>query len=107
VQLPSALLNSLNGIKGFDKEAFENVHSSGEQITSIRINPSKGSMVNGKWSIGAPVHYSLHTTQHSLDEFGYYLEQRPSFTFDPHFMPVLLCAGSKQYVFGTSIKTNC
>jgi 16S rRNA C967 or C1407 C5-methylase (RsmB/RsmF family)/NOL1/NOP2/fmu family ribosome biogenesis protein len=85
VQLPSALLNSLNGIKGFDKEAFENVHSSGEQITSIRINPSKGSMVNGKWSIGAPVHYSLHTTHIPWTEFGYYLEQRPSFTFDPHF----------------------
>ena len=41
MQLPQALLNSLESVKGFDKEAFEKVHESGEQVTSIRMNPSK------------------------------------------------------------------
>ena len=83
--LPEKLLVSLEGIKGFDKEAFVNVHSSGEQITSIRINPIKWSMPNGKWSIGTPSHYSLPTTHIPWTEYGYYLSERPSFTFDPLF----------------------
>jgi hypothetical protein len=41
MQLPKKLLESLEGIEGFDKEAFERVHESGEQVTSIRINPFK------------------------------------------------------------------
>ena len=34
--ITQALLNSLESVKGFDKEAFEKVHESGEQVTSIR-----------------------------------------------------------------------
>lgn len=73
MQLPIELLRSLEGIKGFDKEAFVNVHQSAERITSIRINPFKKSEI-----------------QHSKSkipwtEYGYYLETRPSFTFDPLF----------------------
>ena len=41
MQLPQALLNSLESVKGFNKEAFIKVHESGEQVTSIRVNPSK------------------------------------------------------------------
>jgi NOL1/NOP2/sun family putative RNA methylase len=76
--LPEALLNSLEGLPGFDKEAFEKVHQSGEQVTSIRINPKK-----------------IFNTQHSIfndqlskvlwNEYGYYLSKRPSFTIDPLF----------------------
>jgi 16S rRNA C967 or C1407 C5-methylase (RsmB/RsmF family)/NOL1/NOP2/fmu family ribosome biogenesis protein len=42
---------SLTNIKGFDKEAFEQVHASGEQVTSIRLNPTKTANVNREASI--------------------------------------------------------
>lgn len=58
MQLPEEFLDSLKGLRGFNKEAFEKVHSSGEQVTSIRINPRKWSMVNacsperkGEWTM--------------------------------------------------------
>lgn len=76
MQLPQGFLNSLNGIKGFDIEAFEKVHQSYEQVTSIRINTSKLSIENCQLSIDNKVPWT---------EFGYYLNERPSFTFDPLF----------------------
>lgn len=72
--LPPALLDSLEGIKGYDREAFVAVHNSGEQVTSIRFNPQRP--------------HSLFTTHHSpipWTSHGYYLPTRPSFTFDPAF----------------------
>ncbi len=76
MELPKQLLESLNNSKGFNKEAFENVHNSGEQITSIRIHPLKN--------------HNLQTTNHKLSSipwsrYGFYLDERPSFTFDPLF----------------------
>lgn len=41
MQLPEQLLKSMESVKGFDKEAFDKVHQSGEQVTSIRVNPAK------------------------------------------------------------------
>ncbi len=73
MHLPETFLNSLTGIKGFDKEAFEKVHASGEQVTSIRINPAKQSKIQ---NLNSKVLWS---------QYGYYLSQRPSFTFDPLF----------------------
>jgi 16S rRNA C967 or C1407 C5-methylase (RsmB/RsmF family)/NOL1/NOP2/fmu family ribosome biogenesis protein len=73
MQLPEQLLKSLESVKGFDKEAFDKVHQTGEQVTSIRINPAKQAEIK---------------TQNSKipwAEFGYYLESRPYFTFDPLF----------------------
>lgn len=73
MQLPLELLRSLDGIKGFNKEAFINVHESEARVTSIRMNPFKKSeIVNLKSKIPWTDH-------------GYYLESRPSFTFDPLF----------------------
>ena len=76
MQLPVHLLNSLQTIKGFDSNAFENIHLSGAQITSIRLNPLKK--------------YELFNSGNKLTaipwtDCGYYLESRPSFTFDPLF----------------------
>ncbi len=79
MHLPENLLNSLKGIKGFDREVFEKVHISGEQITSIRINPTK---------FKEPLtHHSPFITHDKIpwSQYGYYLDQRPSFTFDPLF----------------------
>src|SRR4029079_7689858 len=80
MQLPEKLLASLEGIEGFDREAFERVHESGEQVTSIRINPLK-------LAIGDLVHHSPFTIHNSVpwSQYGYYLSRRPSFTFDPLF----------------------
>jgi 16S rRNA C967 or C1407 C5-methylase (RsmB/RsmF family)/NOL1/NOP2/fmu family ribosome biogenesis protein len=71
--LPASLMNSLTDIEGFDKESFEAVHLSGEQITSIRINAGKS---------GTP---PIDATRVPWCETGYYLSERPSFTFDPLF----------------------
>lgn len=76
MQLPGKLLQSLEGIKGFDKEAFEKLHASGEQITSIRINPRKE--IKSQKS-------KVKSSEIRWTEYGYYLDKRPSFTFDPLF----------------------
>jgi 16S rRNA C967 or C1407 C5-methylase (RsmB/RsmF family)/NOL1/NOP2/fmu family ribosome biogenesis protein len=71
--LPEALIRSLQDTAGFDETAFRNVHSTGKQITSIRINPSRPPEIKNQKS-GIP-----------WTKFGYYLTERPSFTFDPLF----------------------
>lgn len=76
MQLPKQLLNSLHSAEGFDKAAFEKIHNSGEQVTSIRLNPSKLLIANSQ----LPIEQKIPWT-----EFGFYLKERPSFTFDPLF----------------------
>ncbi len=84
MKIPSPLIHSLQNIKGFDKEAFEKVHQSGEQITSIRLNTNK---LSG--SLNAPaILDGLEDADTSLVPWssnGYYLSARPSFTSDPLF----------------------
>ena len=41
MNLPTSLMNSLHDAPGFNSEAFMSVHQSGEQVTSIRLNPKK------------------------------------------------------------------
>ncbi len=78
--LPEKLLDSLEGIKGFNKESFLRVHTSGEQITSLRFNPLKTG-INLQQNIFAnKVSHKIPWTG-----YGYYLNERPSFTFDPLF----------------------
>jgi 16S rRNA C967 or C1407 C5-methylase (RsmB/RsmF family)/NOL1/NOP2/fmu family ribosome biogenesis protein len=87
VQLPGTLLQSLEGINGFDKEAFEQVHASGEQVTSIRINPHKISIASRE-SSDVRLFFDSRFTIHGQVPWathGYYLKERPSFTFDPFF----------------------
>jgi 16S rRNA C967 or C1407 C5-methylase (RsmB/RsmF family)/NOL1/NOP2/fmu family ribosome biogenesis protein len=72
VKLPATLLDSLQQVEGFDKDAFVHVHESGEQITSVRFNPLK------------PVAHQLPLSEKiSWSSQGYYLSERPSFIFDP------------------------
>lgn len=79
MKLPDSLMNSLNNTKGFNREAFEAVHTSGEQITSIRINPNK-------IKDNAVLPFTIDTlTPVPWTTNGYYLPERPSFTFDPLF----------------------
>lgn len=76
MQLPLSLIKSLEGLKGFNKEAFERIHASGEQVTSIRVNPRKFSIENFQPG---------NTSKTPWSDHGYYLASRPSFTFDPLF----------------------
>ena len=87
MSLPSVLIEQLKKLTSFSKEAFEKAHASGEQVTSIRVNPVKASMVNSEWSIGDSIPHSPFTIQHKIPwtQWGFYLSQRPSFTFDPLF----------------------
>lgn len=73
MQLPLQLLDSLDNVKGFEKDAFVSVHATGEQVTSIRLNPQKKSKIQ---NLKSKINWT---------ETGYYLESRPSFTFDPLF----------------------
>ena len=74
--LPASLVQSLAHVKGFNRKAFEEVHTSGEQVVSVRMNPAKQPMVNGEWAMDGEVPWCPN---------AYYLSQRPSFTFDPSF----------------------
>ena len=78
MQIPSQLLEFLKAIKGFERKAFEEVHSSGEQVTSIRINPLKHFTFESRLISGP-------NSQIPWTQYGYYLAERPSFTFDPLF----------------------
>lgn len=101
--LPEKFLGSLQGIEGFDKDAFVKVHESGGQVTSVRINPLKAA--KGKRQTEIQESFNISHSNISQDEhespiavsrlpfaetvpwsqFGFYLKERPSFTFDPLF----------------------
>ena len=74
--LPPELITSLQNVPGFDETAFKNVHESGEQITSIRINPAKAFDPESHFTSVEKIPWSSS---------GYYLKNRPSFTSDPLF----------------------
>src|SRR5690349_20465104 len=77
--LPVAFLDSLEGVAGFDRQAFEAVHATGETVTSLRINPAKLSAAEA----GRLLFPGLMTGGVPWCEEGYYLKTRPSFTLDP------------------------
>ena len=87
MNLPDSLMNSLADVKGFNKEAFQKVHESGEQVTSIRVNPFKSSNVRHEMTEETTFDVSRLTSHEKVPwtEQGYYLASRPSFTFDPLF----------------------
>ena len=72
LNFPPNFLESLSGEPGFDAENFINTHGFSETPTSIRINPFKKSAIKGN-------------SQVPWCPEGYYLDTRPSFTFDPLF----------------------
>ena len=73
--LPTRLLESLEGVKGFDRKLFEAAHEPGKQVTSIRLNPFKPFAGHPDWQ----------TQKVSWCPYGLYLAERPSFTLDPVF----------------------
>ena len=83
--LPLTLLNNLQDVKGFNQQAFEQVHASGEQVTSIRINTEKVTRENFTSTLPYWALNNLQPTLVPWCEHGYYLAERPSFTLDPIF----------------------
>jgi 16S rRNA C967 or C1407 C5-methylase (RsmB/RsmF family)/NOL1/NOP2/fmu family ribosome biogenesis protein len=79
--LPEKLIQSLQGIKGFDEDAFVQVHASGGQVTSVRVNPAK---VLDESNLSFNIHHSsFNTSKVPWCAPGYYLSERPLFTADP------------------------
>lgn len=74
--LPQTFLDSLTGLPGFDKQAFVSVHENVQQVTSIRINPSKPTPAINDLPVKDNVPWCAA---------GRYLSERPSFTLDPVF----------------------
>jgi len=71
-EFPPGFLAGLSGSPGFDAENFVKAHQSAEAPTSIRLNPFKPSAIKGNGMV-------------PWCADGYYLDSRPSFTFDPLF----------------------
>lgn len=84
MQLPETFIESLLNAPGFDKEAFETIHQSGEQVTSVRINAAKYRYVH-KPSADVNNLFFESATPVPWSSKGYYLSERPSFTLDPLF----------------------
>lgn len=75
--LPTAFIHSLNGVPGFDAEAFLAAHQQTQGITSIRFNPYKKQYLKEipfATLLKAPIPWAND---------AWYLTNRPSFTLDP------------------------
>jgi len=72
VSFPDTFLDHLEGVPGFSSPAFQEAHRMAPP-TSIRQNPFK------------PVSLSFEASSIPWSKQGFYLDQRPSFTFDPLF----------------------
>ena len=75
MKLPVALLDSLKGVEGFDKDEFIAIHQSGNQVTSIRLNQFKQANSLEKY----------YSKEIPWCKNAFYLNERPSFTLDPVF----------------------
>lgn len=74
--LPDTFIASLQGLPGFDQEAFIKAHEQQEQLTSVRLNRFKSFELGG------------HTLLNDKEAIpwcnnGFYLKQRPLFVLDP------------------------
>lgn len=69
---PQGFIQSLAHAPGFDEQSFINIHQENSAPVSVRINPAKPTALN-------------HTQQVQWCRDAFYLDSRPSFTFDPLF----------------------
>lgn len=70
VNLPETFIESISCCAGFDKDAFIEAHQ-GLSPTSIRINPFKKTTLN--FDLNTPIPWN---------DKGFYLNERPNFTYD-------------------------
>ncbi len=82
--IPDELLESLEGVPGFERNAFTEQHRHPEAVTSVRLHPEKRSVHGNRLDINA--HEAFRRPEAiPWCPTGYYLSERPSFTFDPLF----------------------
>ena len=102
MRLPEDLLISLENVEGFNRKSFEEIHERGTQVTSVRMNVNRETS-NIKRTVISGTDETMNTNEQPVSRFtfdvsrlpiyeqipwtnsGYYLSQRPSFTFDPLF----------------------
>ncbi|NSL90610.1 RNA methyltransferase [Chitinophaga sp. Mgbs1] len=82
--LPSALVDSLAGLPGFNRASFEAVHTAAEKITSLRLNPLKLHTAAQREAVLQSLS-PAGVSKVPWSTEGCYLPERPSFTFDPFF----------------------
>ncbi len=88
MKIPEAFFHSLREVPGFDRAAFEAVHQSGEQVTSVRFNPFRKKQHNNQWIPAVPQDICTALPECSPIPWckdGVYLSDRPLFTLDPLF----------------------
>jgi 16S rRNA C967 or C1407 C5-methylase (RsmB/RsmF family)/NOL1/NOP2/fmu family ribosome biogenesis protein len=87
VKFPAGFINSLQGLPGFDQEAFEQVHEKATSLTSIRFNPAKSTRSDDQWDLDGATTFTSQVQFEKVpwSSSGFYLSSRPSFTFDPLF----------------------
>jgi len=86
--LPPALLDSLEGINGFERSAFESIHYDGAHPTSIRYNTNKSAILGEDEMAAHAAQLGLVLNEDGKIPWssnGFYLTSRPSFTHDPLF----------------------
>lgn len=76
MQLPTALLASLEHAPGFQKENFIAVHEAGPAVHSIRLNPAKLQSLPALFS-------AIDAGGVPWNRYGHYLSERPFYTLDP------------------------
>lgn len=81
--LPSTLLDSLQQAPGFNREAFAGVHEEANKLTSLRLHPQRLSPAQQQEVLAALAPITAERVP--WNSTGYYLSERPSFTFDPLF----------------------
>jgi 16S rRNA C967 or C1407 C5-methylase (RsmB/RsmF family)/NOL1/NOP2/fmu family ribosome biogenesis protein len=79
MKLPEELLQSLDGVKGYHREAFIAVHEEAAAPTSVRLNPAK------PFNLSLLEKSAQQLQQVAWAKDAFYLSRRPSFTFDPLF----------------------
>lgn len=84
VALPAGLLDALEGLPGFDRQAFQDAHAPDRMATAVRVHPYKFSKYlagtgssPGFW-LGSPSLQKVPWSRHGL-----YLPSRPVFAHDP------------------------
>ena len=87
MNFPAGFLEQLTGVAGFSKDAFVEVHARGPAVISVRLNPNKplSSFPPASLTIPGAISSDLKTTPIPWCDSGFYLSERPSFTFDPLF----------------------
>lgn len=85
--LPDHLLDDLENIPGYNREAFVLVHESGVQVTAVRLNAGKVRAEGAEANISQLQEKTLLPLDDRIPwtDYGYYLSHRPSFTLDPLF----------------------